>query len=185
MKTKIINSIVLFLLLQFFIVIEKSYSQTANWIWAKAAGGTSDDAGLSVAVDTGGNIYVTGLFNQSITFGTTLLTSAGSNDMYLVKYSPGGTVIWARSAGGLSYDAGLAVTTDNAGNVFVTGSFGSTNITFGAFTLANSSSNQDMFVVKYGSNGNVIWAHSAGGNGKDEGLGVATDINGNVFDRLF
>ena len=56
-----------------------------NWLWAKQAGGTSGDFGLSIAVDANGNSYVTGNFAESATFGTTTLTSSGYGDIFVAK----------------------------------------------------------------------------------------------------
>lgn len=63
-----------------------SYAQAPGWQWAKSAGGTSSDEGLSVATDANGNVYVTGYFTSpSITFGADTLTNAGDYDIFVAK----------------------------------------------------------------------------------------------------
>jgi hypothetical protein len=87
---------------------------------------------------------------------------------------------WAKSAGGSIAEDIKAVATDKDGNIFVTGNFYSSSITFGTTTLNNVGQN-DVFLVKYNRNGNVLWARSAGGTGYDLGKAIATDDDGNVY----
>jgi len=87
---------------------------------------------------------------------------------------------WARSAGGTSDDFGYSVSTDVNGNVLVTGTFGSSSLTFGTTVLTNAGGS-DIFIVKYDAGGNLLWAKSAGGTSTDYGYSVSSDANGNVF----
>ena len=166
-----------------------SLSQTVNaqspdWLWANSAGGTTVDRGESIATDLNGNVLVTGFYSSAaITFGSITLTNAsasGTDDIFIVKYDASGTVLWAKSAGGISDDFGRSITTDKDGNVLVTGGFSSPTITFGNMTLTNAVFN-DIFVVKYDGSGNLLWAKSAGGNGIENGQSITTDAIGNVL----
>lgn len=65
--------------------------------WARLGGGIGFDQGEAIAVDAAGNSYVTGLFFETATFGPFTLTSAGSGDVFVVKYDPSGTVLWVSS----------------------------------------------------------------------------------------
>src|SRR5690606_28720910 len=57
------------------------YDARGNALWAKSVGGTKRNYANSVSADASGNVYITGYFDSdSITFGTTTLTNAGSND---------------------------------------------------------------------------------------------------------
>lgn len=82
--------------------------------------------------------------------------------------------LWAQKAGGIDADGGNAITKDDFGNIYVTGGFSSSVINFGSFSL-NNSGNFDLFIVKYNSLGNVLWATSAGGNNYDFGNSITTD----------
>ena len=162
------------------------YDAAGNVLWAKSAGGSNEDYAVSISIDNSGNAYVAGHFkSSSITFGSNTLTNSGPpyGDFFLVKYDASGNALWARSASGsTSSDAINAVFADNSGNIFATGHFQSASITFGSTTLTNTASpNQDIFVVKYGTSGNVVWAKSIGGSDNDVGSSVATDANGNLF----
>ncbi len=161
-----------------------------NWLWAKSAGGAYDDEAWGIATDSAGNVLVTGGFaSPTIAFGTTVLTNADSTgtptDYFLVKYDSMGNVLWAQRAGGGLYDHGLAVTADASGNVLVTGWFDSPTITFGSTVLTNGTDPSwpydEIFTVKYDPGGNVLWARSAVGIYEDDGTSIATDASGNVL----
>ncbi|MFT6503184.1 MAG: hypothetical protein ACJASQ_003316 [Crocinitomicaceae bacterium] len=170
------------LLIIFITIFGIVNAQSTSFQWAKAAGGINYDEGNSIATDASGNVYVTGRFQSpTITFGTTTLTKVGTFDFFIAKYDASGNVLWAKGAGGTKDDVGQSIATDANGNVFVTGYFYSPSITFGTTTLTNSSIADDLFVVKYDANGNVLWAKSEGGTGYEDGKSIATDLNGNVF----
>ena len=165
------------------------YDAIGNVLWANSSGGAFGNRGYCVATDANGNVFVTGYFyNPTISFGSFTLTNAdnsgNTNDIFIVKYDSSGTVLWAKSAGGFSYDIGYSVSADVNGNVLMTGYFDSPTITFGTFTLINADNtgnSADFFIVKYDTNGNVLWAKRAGGTSTDEGFSVATDANGNAI----
>ncbi len=171
MKTK--------LLLLFSIATLNSFAQSPPWLWAKSANENADDQAYSVAADALGNIYMAGSFQSStILFGAVTLTNAGGGfeDAYLIKYDPNGNVLWAKGAGGNSIDRACSVIADASGNIYVTGFFYSHTITFGTITLINAG----IFLVKYDTNGNVLWAKRAGGTG-DYSESVTVDASGNAY----
>jgi hypothetical protein len=114
--------------------------------WARAAGFRGIDAGYDIALDAGGNSYVTGTFQGTAGFGSTTLTSRGHNDLFVARLSPKGTFLWATSAGGATPDAGHAVAVDAAGALHVVGDF-SGKARFGARQLT-SAGGSDLFVWK-------------------------------------
>ncbi|MCW3102739.1 MAG: type sorting protein [Bacteroidetes bacterium] len=162
------------------------YDPAGNVLWARSAGGSSQDEGFCVSTDASGNVIVCGYFSgATITFGSVTLTNtfAGLNDFFIVKYDPTGTVLWARNGVGGNDEYAQAVSVDPSGNIFVTGGFGSSSLTIGSTTLYNASStlgDMDMFIAGYDPSGNVIWAYSAGGAETDFGLGIAADVTGNI-----
>jgi len=163
---------------QYDIFVAKMDSN-GNWLWAKQAGGISEDNGRSIAVDANGNSYVTGRFASSATFGATTLTSSGQYDIFVAKMDINGNWLWAKQAGGTSYDYGLGIAVDANGNSYVTGYFKST-ATFGTTTLT-SSGYEDIFVAKLNSSGNWLWAKQAGGTSSDYTNDIAVDANGNIY----
>jgi hypothetical protein len=154
-------------------------AQTPQWDWAVSAGGTGDDSGWSIAIDSQGNQYVTGSFYNTASFGTYTLTSNGSFDVFAAKLDTDGNWLWAVSAGGTGLDESRGIALDPAGNAFLTGYFSGT-ASFGTHTLT-SNGNEDVFAAKLDPDGNWLWAVSAGGISQDSGSSIAVDPAGNVF----
>jgi hypothetical protein len=166
------------------ILNQNSFAQTTNWQWARSAGTTGGEAVLGTASDNSGNLYVIGWYSSAtITFGTITLTNPGigTGDVFLVKYDASGTALWAKTFGGTDGDIGNGIATDAAGNVYITGWYASSTISFGTSTLTNAGTGSDVFIVKLNSSGNDIWAKSAGGTGSDRGYGIAVDPSGNIL----
>ena len=131
------------------------------FLWAKQAGGTQNDYVDSISVDTNGNFYAVGQFTGAATFGSTNLTATGGSldeDIFIVKYDASGNVVWARRAGGPNTDEGFGVKLDRTGtNLYVTGKFSGT-ASFGTTNLTSSGVSNNMFLAKYDTSGNFIWA---------------------------
>ena len=168
-----------------FDVFVAKYAPTGAHLWSRRFGSPTitdsfeREAGLGVAVDSSGNIAVTGRFYQTIDFGGGPLISAGAPDIFLVKFSGAGAHSWSKRFGGVANaEAGKAVTIDGSGNVVVTGSFNGT-VDFGQGPL--TSSNLDIFVAKYDPSGACLWSRRFGGtSATDSGRGIAVDATGAV-----
>lgn len=159
------------------------YDANGNELWAKSAGGNASDAARGIATDASGNVYITGDFSsQTFTIGTNTLTNTlgSGGDVFIAKYDPNGNVLWAKKTSSTGGDEGRGISTDTSGNVFITGTFSGPTMTLGSDTLKNAGYN-NIFIAKYNSNGNVLWAKSEGGTNNDYGLGIATDKFGNAF----
>ena len=155
-------------------------AQPVDFLWAERAGGSSWDAGRAVATDGSGDVVVVGSFDGQASFGGTTLTSAGSSDVFVARYDPGGGLLWAKRAGGPGSDRAESVAVDASGNVLVTGRFRG-QASFGGTTLTSAGSS-DVFVARYDPGGNLLWAKRAGGSaGNDRGTGIAADAAGNVL----
>ncbi len=150
---------------------------SGNYLCVKQANGTWNEIGNSISIDNIGNIYVTGWFDDTATFGTTTLTSSGYSDIFIAKLDSNCDFLWATKAGGPNMDEGYSIAVDNNGNCYVTGYF----YVFAYFdsTLLNGDGFGDIFIAKLDSNGNYVWVRKAGGYGWEEGSSVFTDNNGN------
>lgn len=166
-------------------VVLSGASRAQDWQWARSAGGSGGEYALDVAVDRSGNSYVIGQFSSSsVTFGGTTLLNAnpGLYDIFVAKYDQGGNAVWASGAGGSLDDQGFSAATDSSGNLYVTGFFKSSSITFGSFTLTNANAGTyDMFAVKYSPDGTAVWAKREEGTDNVQGRGVAADDSGNCY----
>jgi hypothetical protein len=149
--------------------------------WAKSAVGTNDDRANSVAVDSSGNIFLAGWFaSPTLSFGSITLTNsntAATADIYLAKYDENGNVIWAKSAGGTKGDGATSVAADASGNTYITGTFASPALNFGSTALTKTG----LFLAKYDSSGNALWAKSADGTGGGIPYSVGVDASGNSY----
>ena len=157
------------------------YDGAGNALWARAATGIWYDEAFGVAADASGNAIVVGFFSSdTLHFGTTTIASAGSYNGFVAKYSPAGALLWAKAFGGSQQDHCYAVATDADGNIYVTGYFSSTDITFAGNVLVPVQSG-DVMLLKYDANGTELWATTATGDQHNEGTCVTTDATGNVI----
>lgn len=154
------------------------YDTYGNALWVRKAGGYDSDKGLGVA-DKYGNVYLTGFFQASATFGPYVLNSSGGKDIFLAKYDTNGNLLWVKKFGGTGKDEGRSVTVDNSGNVYITGFFYGT-AKFGS-TWLTSSGESDIFVSKFDANGNMLWVQKAGGPYFEVGRGISNDNYGNIY----
>jgi len=146
------------------------YNSSGTKQWTKQLGSSGLDSANGITIDSSGNVYVTG-----VTFGgLDWNTSAGANDLFVVKYNSSGTKEWTEQLGSASSDYANGVATDSSGNVYVAG------VTYGGLD-GNSKGNSDLFVVKYNSSGTKEWTKQYGTDRYDEARGVATDSSGNVY----
>lgn len=132
------------------------YDSNGDLLWATGAGEASSEESRDVATDGSGNIYVTGQFRSSITFGSIPINGPNNANVFIAKYDVDGNAVWALSAGGTVDEHGNGIAVDSNDNVYVTGSFDSPSLPCGPDTLVNSGPD-DMFIAKLGpANGNSI-----------------------------
>jgi hypothetical protein len=163
-------------------VFVAKFDRQGNTLWVRQAGEHGLNAGHSIAADSAGNVYVTGMFEQGhISFDGTIV-SAKDASSFIVKYDRDGKVVWAQlTAGRGYYGRANSVAVDGLSNAIVAGSF-----TFvqrvGPFTLSEQpGGNNDVFIAKYSGDGTVLWCKQAGGKSHDTCEGLATDKHGNTF----
>jgi hypothetical protein len=131
-------------------------------VWSKRFGGALSDHAQGVSVDPGGNLFLTGAFNDVIDFGGMPLVSvrapdrfAPSLDMFVAALDASGAHLWSRSFGDASTEQhGLDIGAGGAGTVAVIGA--GSAIDFGTGPLATGGG--DGFVVRFDGNGRVLWS---------------------------
>ncbi|MFA6151359.1 MAG: SBBP repeat-containing protein [Chitinophagaceae bacterium] len=169
----------------------QGYAQAPTCQWARNSGGSLSTNGQSVAVDLAGNVYTIGFFTGATDFnpgtGTTTLTSAGNEDIYISKLDASGNFVWAKSFGGKGADMGYSIYVDGGGNVYATGSFEDTSDfdPGSGIIKLSSAGGSDVFVLKLDASGNVIFANRAGGKGKDMGQSIYANSKGSFITGLF
>ncbi len=130
-------------------------------MWAHTWGGGSSEEAEGVAVDEEGNIYVLG-YTES--FG------AGTQDSLVLKYSPEGQLLWARTWGGqyFEYPCGIAVL--NGGNIIV-----------GGHTTSFGAGADDIFILKYDPEGNLLMQKTWGTADYERVADMAVDEEDNIY----
>ncbi len=163
-----------------FIIKQK---QDGTILWAKGFGGQDNETIHGITLDSLGNSIVAGFFGEyghPVSLDGIILNPVSDNsDILVAKYDSSGSPIWAKAAGGPFFDSAFDVSMDGSGNSYVTGRF-KDNAVFGD-TALTSAGEMDVVIVKYNSDGNIIWIKKAGGTNSDEGHAVVTDVSGNVF----
>jgi uncharacterized delta-60 repeat protein len=143
------------------------YSPTGALLWRAVYNGpvgNGADLATAMAVDSAGNVYVTG---------SSVGTVAGETDYATVKYDPNGNQMWVARYDGFpgraNTPAGVAV--DANGNVFVTGS------------SVNALNRNQYATIKYNSIGQQVWVNTYVGPGSngDSANAIAVDPAGNVY----
>jgi hypothetical protein len=149
-------------------------------VWSKGMGGTTNESGRGIAFDPSGNVIVSGFFTGAVNFGCSTLTSAGGDDIFLVKYSPTGACQWSKQFGDTYHQEAFAVAVDSSSNIILTGQFAGT-LNFGGSNLVNTYYlSTDIFMAKLNSSGGHIWSKSFGALNSERGTGIAVDSTGNV-----
>ncbi len=157
------------------------YDSDGTVLWARKATGEWYDEVMDVAVDGEGNPIIVGFYSSStLDLDGTVITNGGYFDGFIAKYSPDGTLLWARSFGGTALEHFYGVATDADGNIYVTGDFGTDGIAFGDSILTNLQY-PDAMILKYDPDGNELWAVRIASDFGDEGTCVATDQLGRVI----
>ncbi len=153
--------------------------QTNGFQWVKTAGGTLNDSGAAVAVDSFTNVVVVGSYSNTVAFESTTLTNAGSTDIFLAKYSPTGSVVWVKRAGGVQEDGASSVAVDAQANIYAAGFFRA-QASFGETSLKSrgTASALDGYLTRWDPTGKLLWAQQLGGPNDDRVFGLATTPSG-------
>ncbi|MCB9233994.1 MAG: SBBP repeat-containing protein [Bacteroidia bacterium] len=162
------------------------FSNSGSRIWATLLGGAGNDSGFGLTLDANSNIYVggpTGGNNFPVTSGAFQTTyGGGSTDMFLAKFTSGGSQVWTTYFGGNQPDFLNGLATAPNGDIYFTGRTTSANfpVTAGAYQTTYASSLYMSAVGKFNANGNRIWASYFGGTTWEEAFDCQTHANGGV-----
>ncbi|MBI3562136.1 MAG: SBBP repeat-containing protein [Gammaproteobacteria bacterium] len=132
---------------------------------------TASGVSTSIATDLNDNVYVAGYLAGDLAG----FTSAGLNDLFVVKYDSSGAKLWTQQLGTATNDYARGVTTDSSGNVYVTGT------TADGLDGNTGAGGDDLFVVKYDSAGVKQWTQQLGTTLDEAVKGIASDAKGNVY----
>lgn len=140
-------------------VILAKWNSSGTIQWQAALSGSASDTGRSVAVDSSGNVYITGTDKSSA-------SNNGSDDILVAKYNSSGTLQWQRVLGSSDSDAGYGIAADSSGNVYVAGS---------------ANGGMDILIAKWNSSGTLQWQRTLSSTGVDYAEGIFVDNLGNIY----
>jgi hypothetical protein len=172
------------------------YNTSGTPQWVRRLGGNGTDRPSTNSTDFDGNVYVGGLLSTSslTIYGSDNISSIGSlsnttatNDIFVIKYDKLGSLVWARKIASAGADSIFSMSTDLMGNTYLTGHyvsntlniFGENNVSISA-SLANQGVH-DMYVIKYDTLGNVLWATRNSGTALDIGRAISFDLTQGVY----
>jgi hypothetical protein len=163
------------------------YDMNGNFIWVNRIGDGANDHLSGLSADGSGNVFVTGVFSGTVSVGTSSVTGLSGANAVIGKYDASGNGLWARSPSCTFVSSGISsygITSDNAGNCYVGGSFGTKNITAGTFTVTNTVSGGgtfDMFIIKYDPSGTASGLYTLGGINDEEVYSLSLDGSANIY----
>ncbi len=160
------------------------FNASGNNLWVNSLDNAETVGGTQIAVNGAGEIFLTGYFFDTVTFGTTTLvenegdgSDQSSDDErsfggYLAKIDTNGNYLWAKGFGG----QGEGIALDAAGRAYVVGVFWDSGV-FGAGTPTQetlaSFDESDSFVARYDTNGNFHWAKQISGSGVADSVPIS------------
>lgn len=159
-----------------------SLDRNGQVTWAHALGGPGADEARAVAILPEGDVFVIGSFSGTADYdpgpGRTELASAGGTDVFVLRLTPRGELVWARRLGGSQADSGSDITVDAKG-LTVAGSFQGT-LEAGPSRLT-SAGKSDGFVARLDLAGTPQWALRIGGPQDDDVRSLAVEANGEAW----
>ncbi len=156
------------------------YAPDGTHLWSHVFTGTSTSVGTEVAADADGNVILAGQMAGTVNFGGSNLTSAGSDDTFLVKFDADGNHVWSQRYGNVNYGDCRAIVVDTAGSVFLSALIQGT-VDFGGGSLPGLIGS-NIVLAKYDADGNHLWSDTFGeSQAADIAYGLALDASGSLY----
>ncbi len=165
--------------------VTKISADGSDLTYSTYLGGSGNDSGLSVAVDSSGAAYLTGATaTANFEVANPIQgSSRGSTDAFVVKISADGTaLVYATYLGGSGFDQGLDIAVDQSGSAYVTGVTASADFNTRQPLQTGNGGGGDAFIAKLNAAGdNLVYSTYFGGGGSDSGQSIAVDSSGAAY----
>ncbi len=149
-------------------------------LWIKNFGSSHSDWTGDISVDENSDVYLTGTFRDTLIIGDSVYHSKDWYDIFIVKLSTDGELIWSKAFIGKGGNSPHAITNDTNGNIYITGQYGE-DLFFDNFKLEGPTAQSDLFVVKLNPKGIVTWAKSTKSNANNFGNSIVSDQKGSLY----
>jgi uncharacterized protein (TIGR03437 family) len=160
-------------------------NQGGNLIYATYLGGSANDSGSAVAIDSAGNAYIVGTtFSSDFPTVNPFQAAKGAQqDAFIAKINPTGTAwVYSTYLGGNNVDEGNGIAVDAAGSAYVTGYTASTNFPLQSPFRSGNQGSVDAFVTKINPAGSaLVYSTYLGGSATDYGTAIAVDSSGSAY----
>lgn len=138
-----------------------------NLQWVKqimCLGTSGSSSGMDLVTDANGDVYVVGEYRNGIQIiedsDTVVLNSIGNGDVFVLKLSANGDLIWLKRIGGFSHDLVRSIDLDLSGNLIIGGNFRNTadfDPSLSVFNLSSTGISYDGYILKLDTNGDFVW----------------------------
>ena len=164
--------------------VTKISADGSAFIYSTYLGGTKSDYGLGIAVDPGGNAYVTGsTISADFPVKNALQsTFSGGNDAFVTKISADGSaLVYSTYLGGGVWNGGAGIAVGSGGNAYVTGTTSSTDFPVKNAFQPTIGGRSDAFLTAFSPDGALVYSTYLGGNGDENSGGIAVDAAGDAY----
>lgn len=169
------------------------YDPSGNVLWVRQGGPVYVSMPWAcprgIVADTLGNVYISGTFSDSIThIGPVMLTNRHyasgfpRYDVFVAKYDPSGTVLWAKDFGGQKSEDVADIDINSSNELVISGNYSSDTLWFDSLYIKYTStvSGANTYVAKIDQNGNAIWLKKV--SAANAGIqGVKVDHDENIY----
>ena len=148
-------------------------SESGDLVWEKSFGGSQIDEARAIIKTDDGNYIVAGDTRSS---DNDISQNKGAADLWLIKISPTGNLIWEKTLGGSSFDVARAIKKTQDNSFLLSGSSRSSDM-----DVSENKGQNDAWVLKTNNSGNLIWETTIGGSNIDFSYDVAELTSGSII----
>lgn len=163
-------------------IIVQKFDKDGYHIWARQYSGPGDAEVIDIVTDNSGDIYLSGEHNGHLVFDKDTLHTKSIKNLFLTKIDAFGYVKWAQNITGIrSVYTFNNLASDDLGNIYMSASIEHTDSLYIGSNLFLGDYSPDIYIIKYNSNGDVIWVNRERGTYINRPFGIAVDKHGNVY----
>lgn len=150
---------------------------TVLGVWS--FGGPDTDIASGITTDAGGNVYVTGYYEEQLFFGNQSMSTPNLfSETFIISLHPDGLVRWGKTFIGSSSNQATGLAVNNQQHIGISGFFGG-NLTCQETTISSNGPSFDAYIAILDTNGYLQWIRPAGGSYEDAANGITATISGN------